>query len=462
VTTFFLHNGAIIKTAVFRCCLLCLVLLLAACSARVDRPVADLADLAQDAGAYHGLAPDAVLVPGEVQRAVWRNFLAGYFGPWDRQAPAHPADDVFWGFARYGRERLFGENTLMRGPEWMERMRAASRVDEYPSMGRRAIAVTDAPMRVMPTAEPAFFDTARAGEGFPFDYIQNSLVLAGTPLFVTHESADREWVLVETHFAFGWVRVRDVAWVDDAFAGAYRTGSYAAVIRDRVPVTDDDGRFLFMGEVGTVLPILPGAEEGGAADGPVFAVPARDDEGRAVLHRARLPVDCAERMPLAATPANFARLANQMLGRPYGWAGLYGHRDCSSLTMNLMTPFGILLPRHSSRQIEAGVEIPLEGLSRLEKKRIILDTATPFLTLVGKPGHVMVYIGQRHGEPVVLHATWGLKTVTKHGYGRKVIGAAVVTTLEPGLERDDLARPEGILLESVYAISALPGPAMTR
>ena len=421
--------------------------------------MADLASLPQDAGAYHGLDPDEPLLASGVQEAAYRSLLAGYFGPWDRQEPATPEADVFWGFDRYGKERLFGENTLERGPEWIERMRAASRVDEYPSMGRRAIAVTNAPMRVMPTAEPAFFDPAEAGEGYPFDYIQNSLILAGTPLFVTHSSADGEWVLVETHFTWGWVRARDVAWVDDAFADAYRTGSYGSVIRDRVPVTDGKGQFLFMGEVGMVLPVVQGGE---AADGLVFVVPARDDEGRAVSHFTHLPEECAAKMPLAATPANFVRLANEMLGRPYGWAGLYGHRDCSSLTMNLMTPFGILLPRHSSRQIASGVRIPLKGLSRLEKKRVILDTATPFLTLVGKPGHVMVYIGQRDGQPVVMHATWGLKTVTGGGYGRKVIGAAVITTLEPGLERDDLARPEGILLESVYAISVLPGPAVEQ
>ena len=442
-----------------RCCLLCLVLLLAACSARVDGPVADLANLPQDAGAYHGLDPEALLLAPEVQEAAYRNFLADFFGPWDRQTPAHPADDVFWGFARYGKKRLFGENTLERGPEWMERLRAASRVDEYPSMGRRAIAVTNAAMRVMPTAQPAFFDPVEAGEGYPFDYFQNSLVLAGTPLYVTHSSADREWVLVETHFAFGWMRVRDVAWVDDAFASGYRTGTYGAVTRDRVPVTDSRGQFLFMGEVGTVLPVAPGGE---AADGLVFIVPTRDDRGRAVIHFTNLPDGCAVEMPLEATPANFARLANGMLGRPYGWAGLYGHRDCSSLTMNLMTPFGLHLPRHSSSQIEAGVQIPLAGLSREEKKRVILDTGTPFLTLVGKPGHVMVYIGQRDGQPVVLHATWGLKTVKGNGYGRKVIGAAVITTLEPGLERNDLARPEGVLLESVYAISVLPGPKMMQ
>ena len=68
----------------------------------------------------------------------------------------------------------------------------------------------------------------------------------------------------------------------------------------------------------------------------------------------------------------------------------------------------------------------------------------------------MLYVGTKDGQPLVFHAIWGLKTMVGDGYGRKVIGRAVITSLEPGLEMDDLARPEGVLLEMVYAISTLP------
>lgn len=69
----------------------------------------------------------------------------------------------------------------------------------------------------------------------------------------------------------------------------------------------------------------------------------------------------------------------------------------------------------------------------------------------------MLYIGQQDGQPVVFHATWGLKTRTRDGYGRHVIGRAVITTLEPGVELPNIDKPNGILLETTKAISTLPG-----
>ncbi len=439
---------------------LCLILLLSACAPRLaDRPVADLTTLPQDAGAYHGLAPDTPLLSPEAQHKAYAYFLAKHFGPWEQQQPRHTAEEVFWGLDRYRTKPIFGENTLLRDPAWMERMRTASRVEAYPALSRRAITVTNTSMRVLPTIEPMFYDFAEAGEGYPFDYLQNSLVLAGTPLYASHLSADKRWVMVESRFAYGWVPVRDIAWVDDDFAEKFRTGTYAAITCDRVPVTDSKGLHLFTGYVGTILPVMP---SGKASDGLVFVTPARNDRGQAVPHLASVPDNNASVMPIPATPANFTRLANTMLGRPYGWGGLYEDRDCSAMTMDLMASFGIFLPRNSSQQIKVGTPASLKDMTRLEKKRFILATATPFLTLVRKPGHIMLYIGQRDGQPVVMHATWGLKTKKNGSYGRKIIGRAVITTLEPGLEQADLARPEGILLETVYAISVLPGSAVPQ
>jgi len=100
--------------------------------------------------------------------------------------------------------------------------------------------------------------------------------------------------------------------------------------------------------------------------------------------------------------------------------------------------------------------VDLTELGRDAKKQRIVEEGTPFLTLVREPGHIMLYIGQKDGQPIVLHSAWGLKTKTRAGYGRKIIGSTVITTLEPGIERKDLARPGGDYLESVQAISTLP------
>ncbi|MBU4379574.1 MAG: SH3 domain-containing protein, partial [Proteobacteria bacterium] len=177
--------------------LLTLLLALGACSPRLkDGPVADLLTLHQDAGAYHGLDPDTLLVSQEAQAASYTSFLDAHFAPWGRTKALITADEAYWGFAAYGNARIYGENTLPRAPEWLENMREYARQDQYPSMSRRAIAVTNANMRVLPTSPPSFHDPSRAGEGFPFDIMQNSLLLAGTPLLATHTSADRAWVLV--------------------------------------------------------------------------------------------------------------------------------------------------------------------------------------------------------------------------------------------------------------------------
>lgn len=432
---------------------LILLLALAGCGTRDPyAPILDLTELAQDAGAYHGLPPHERLLSEGAQQAAWDRFLAAHFDPWVRTAPAHTAEEAFWGLSSYAGKELFGENTLPRDPGWLDRMRENSRTDAYPSLHRRAVAVVNTDMRVLPTLHPAFLDARKPGEGFPFDYMQNSLVLAGTPLLATHASADRAWVLVESRFTYGWVRATDIGWVGDDVAAAYRTGSYAAVTRDRVPVTDRDGQYCFTAQVGAILPV---AET--SADGRMTAlVPVRDDRGNAVLHRAELPKTAARPAPVPATPANFARVANAMMGRQYGWGGLFENRDCSAMTMDLMAAFGVLLPRNSSRQIETGSKVSLEGMGRDEKKQAIIERGTPFLTLVRKPGHIMLYVGSRGGEPIVLHATWGVKTETGDGFGRKVIGATVITTLEPGLELSDLARHGGVLLDSVRAVTTLP------
>jgi cell wall-associated NlpC family hydrolase len=430
-------------------------LLLTGAGCAVQRTEAPLLPV-QDAGAYHGLPRDARLMTPEVQAVAWSDFLMRHFDPWNRTQPAYPAGKVFWGLTDFAGRRVYGENLLPRDPGWLDAMAEASRVADYPSLNRRAIAVANTAMRVLPTGKPAFFDPRQAGEGFPFDYAQNSLVLAGTPLYATHESADRAWVLVESRFAYGWVRSTDIAWVDDDFAGTFQTGAYAAVVRDGVPLADTDGGFRFKGFIGTLLPVAPRAPGGAPDSGLVVMVPARDEQGKAVVKYARLAPEDAQPAPLAPTPENFAALANRMLGEPYGWGGLYADRDCSATIMDLMAAFGVFLPRNSSQQAKLGWVEPLDGDDDAAKKTRLLEGGVPFLTLVRKPGHIMLYIGSLNGEPVVLQTIWGLKTRRGGKEGRALIGRTVISTLEPGENLRDLARPDGVLVHSVRSFNTLP------
>lgn len=443
------------------CVLLSLALacaLLAGCAGRAPvepaRPIADLSTFPQDATAYlDPVSRDLPLLPAAQQAELAADHLARFFAPWHRQWPEHGPEKVFALLDTNDPSVFHGENTLPRTPCWIDAIRALCDVDNYPNTGLAAIATVNTDMRVLPTHRPLFRDFRQAGEGFPFDYNQNTAVWAQTPLFVSHVSADGAWALVETHNAYGWLPMRDIAFVDEQFEDTYMTGRYAAFTRDFVPVQDGFGLHRFDGRVGMLLPVT-----GDTDAGFDVLIALRGPTGRAQLSPAEIGADDADAYPLRATPTNFARLTNAMIGQPYGWGGLYGNRDCSAMVVDLYAPFGIWQPRNSTQQAEHWGYADLSGLEREAKRARILAEGRPWLTLFWKRGHIMVYIGTYDGRPAILHTAWGLKTETRDGYGRHVIGATVVTGLEPGAELPRLARLEGNLLHALRGIARVaPG-----
>ncbi len=51
------------------------------------------------------------------------------------------------------------------------------------------------------------------------------------------------------------------------------------------------------------------------------------------------------------------------------------------------------------------------------------------------PGHIVLYLGQYKGEPVIMHTYWGARL--KDG-SKKILGRTVITTTEPGKELKDI------------------------
>ncbi|QJT08673.1 SH3 domain-containing protein [Oceanidesulfovibrio marinus] len=402
-------------------------------------PVADLLELSQDPRDY--VSNDASTSLGsERQHELYEKYLTRFFGPWRMTKSAHTAREALWGLERYGSQPGYGENTLRRGPEFMDELRRESRPEAFPSEARRAITLRNTSMRVLPTNRPYFEDFDKAGEGFPFDYFQNTAVWVGTPVFISHVSASKAWLYAETAFASGWVPAEDVAFVSDSFVDEYQTGDYAALVEDDVPVTDPGGRYVFTAHVGAVFPRF-GHEDAASAGGYDVMVPVADTEGNAVIKMARLKPTDAVVMPLTFTSRNMAEVARVMVGREYGWGGLYEDRDCSSLLKDLFTPFGVWLPRNSRQQSKVGVATELKDLDREAKKERIIAEGLPFRSLLHMPGHIMLYLGEREGEPIVLHAVWGLRTKSEEGAeGRKIIGRAAITTTSPGMELELVQR----------------------
>jgi cell wall-associated NlpC family hydrolase len=440
---------------IMRLCLLLTLslLLLAGCAVR-PAGIADLVNYPQDAAHYLPASAETALVSTEVQAGLDADYDRHFFAPWQLTQASLPADEAFWGISSYGARQGYGENLLPIDRERWQDLVAALQRESYPSLARPAITVCNSNCRVFPTNRPFFLDPAKAGEGFPFDYFQNSALWTGTPLLVTHASRDGAWLFAEAGYVAGWLPVQDVAWADDDFRAAYRTGRYAALLHDNVTLRDEAGAFLTLTHLGTLFPLV--SEDG---IGRQVLVPVRDADGNAVLKTAWLATDAAAVKPLPLQPARIAALANRMLGQPYGWGGLFENRDCSATLRDLFTPFGIWLPRNSAEQAKTGGTFhDLAGLAPEEKRARLLQDGVPYYTLLWLKGHIGLYLGPdpHSGELLLLHNLWGVRTSDSQGReGRALVGRLAITTLRPGEERADVET--GRFFAKILGMTLLPG-----
>jgi hypothetical protein len=434
-----------------------LLLVLVTLAGCVVKPagVADLTRYPQDATGYLPTATAAApLVSPEQQARLDADYNEHFFAPWRQQRASLPAAEAFWGVASYGSKQGYGENLLPLGKERWQQLVAALRRESYPSLARPAITVRNTACRVFPTSRPFFLDPNQAGEGYPFDYFQNSALWVGTPVLVTHVSLDGAWFFVETGFVAGWLPVEDLAWADAAFRAAYQTGRYAALLRDEVTLRGETGDFLVLTHLGAIFPVAAQVDTG-----LQVLVPVRDADGAAVARPARLAPELAALKPLPLQPVRIGELANRMLGQPYGWGGLYENRDCSATLRDLFTPFGVWLPRNSADQAKSGGSFhDLAGLGPAEKHARLQQQGVPFYTLLWLKGHIGLYLGTEpaSGEPLLLHNMWGVRTSDWRGReGRALVGRLAITSLRPGEERGDVET--GRFFERILGMTVLPG-----
>ncbi len=442
------------------CLFVFLSLLLSGCLVAPET-IRDVRELSQDHASY--MSPETAeedLLTGADQARLNEDFNIIYFSVWHEERPFYALPEkVGQDFIKYNFKPGYGENKKRLPAAWLKKLRDNAALELYPNTLARGITVRNTNMRELPTNSPHFTRREGDSDGWPFDNLQRSALPANTPVFVCHLSLDRAWALVETSFTFGWIPAEDFAPVDEDFVRRWESGRYAVITRDRTPVLDEGGRFVFMASVGHVFPM-----DGRQDDKAGLLIAQAGPDGRALIRHGFVPAAAASAKPLRLNRPNAARVANEMIGEPYGWGGLYGNRDCSAMTRDFYTVFGIWLPRHSEDQVrEAGIFIDLQGLSADEKEKVILEKGVPYLSLLWRKGHVMLYIGAKDGRALIFHNIWGLRTRDLRGReGRKIIGQAVITTLEPGRELINADRNTGTLLDNIAAMNILkpvPGEA---
>jgi cell wall-associated NlpC family hydrolase len=411
---------------------------------------------------------DRPVLPETVQRVHFEALFARYYGmaardpsPWNpafvgaavyREGGADIAALQRRRLSRYdnrlqsARHTGYGQNLRPHSAEWLDAIASNLDLAQFERTAgyaarHRAIAVDNALVRGLPTADPAFYDSRIAGEGYPFDNLQISAIRPGTPVYIIGTSVDGAWRYVQTPDVQGWIASSTIATVDDAFVTRWRTAarqSLGAIIGASVPVRDTNGAFRFAAPAGTMLPIA-----GHDGQGYDVLTPASDADGRALIRTARLAADGAiVPLPWQMTPRHIATLLKALIGRPYGWGNTGFYNDCSSELQSIFAPFGIWLPRHSSNQMTAGAKVDISADTPAERIAYLARHGQPLRSIIYIGGHVMLYLGNttRDGVaiPVVYQDIWGMRPA--ENTRRAIVGGSVIMPLTLDVPEDPSLR----------------------
>jgi len=432
-----------------------LILFLVSCYPQVPELIKDEIDLRQDHTSYVSEAiKEKFVLEAQDQVKANADYDKIYFSVWHNLQPVHSSSEkIALVFKRFAISPGYGENKKRHSAAWLKRLQQNAALENFPNTLLPAITTRNTNLRMLPTQGPHFSSPDGDISGWPFDNLQISSVTANTPILICHLSADKSWALVETSFAFGWMPVEDYARVDDNFIKTWESGRYAVIIKDKTSIFDAEGHFTLRTSLGQMFPLVSETP-----DKYEILIAAADENNNAVIKHGLVSSQVMAQKPLPFTYTNAIKIANELIDEPYGWGGLYGNRDCSAMTRDFFAPFGIWLPRHSADQAKkVGTFIDLQNLEPEQKEKFILQQGIPYLSILWRKGHVMLYIGEQNGRALIFHNVWGLKTRDLSGReGRKIIGKAVITTLYPGAELYCLD-PEGLLLKNISAMTVL-GP----
>jgi len=333
---------------------------------------------------------------------------------------------------------------------WFEEIKQQSNFASYGSINKKAITLKWMDIRAFPTDKPLYKNPALPGEGYPFDLLQNSSVNYNEPIFLSHTSKDGAWSYIFTNNVSGWVKSDGIALIDEETALMIQKSEKVFLIEDNVPLLDSTNRFSTYSRVGMVLPLERSDDEN-------YYVKAVDANNSIKI--LSLPKRSAHIGVSRLNKNDLVTIGTQLLKNTYGWGGMYGERDCSSMIRDMMTPFGIWLPRNSSAQSRKGDIVSFAGMNDDEKLSLIKEKAIPFETIIYLKGHVLLYVGTYQESVMVMHNIWGIRTIDKQGNrGRHIIGKAVISTLELGSDLADFDPAMKLLsrVESMNIFTQIP------
>lgn len=212
--------------------------------------IKDIVEISQDPTSYTN---NIITLNKNYQKTLDKNFNKVYFKPWDQKKISTSKKEAMWGIA-YTKREMYGQNYRKLNEQWFEEIVNNANFSKFNSNLKKAITVQNTNLRVLPTNKPMFLDPKEAGEGFPFDYNQNSSIYINTPIIISHYSKDKAWVFVESNFAQGWLSTKSIAILNNKTIKQFRNNNYAVAIKDNFPIYKN-GKFIEYIKLGTIFPI---------------------------------------------------------------------------------------------------------------------------------------------------------------------------------------------------------------
>ena len=355
------------------------------------------------------------------QLTLAREYKEHFFAPWHQKSFNEAWDDLTWAVKMF-KHPVYRSSKRLFNTKLAQAIITNANFKALNSVKLKAITIRHSNLRSLPTLIHAYRSPWKSTQGFPFDYLQNSAIEINTPLFISHFSLDGKWALVHAPGAFGWIKTKNIALVDDAFVKRFKKASFGVLIKDNSLLLSNGKRVSFI-KMGALFPKI----------NKRYYFASKNHKGFAILKPLnRIQKYLIASFPLSFTSQNVTFIAKQLKGEPYGWGGICYGRDCSATTQDFFAVFGQFLYRTSKNQLKGAASIinikPFKGQA---KKDMILQYAKPFCSLLYVPGHIGIYIGRYKDEPIIMHTYWGVRL---KDFSKYVLGRTIITTLEPGRE----------------------------
>ncbi len=372
-----------------------------------------------------------------------------YFRVWNLDKLSINLSDAKWAHRRYHIGNTYGENLQLHKESFFKDNLNNANYENYLSVNKKALSLVNVNLRAFPTNIPVLRDPKLAGEGFPFDYLQNSSVAPNKPLIVSHYSKDKKWAFVESSFAFGWVKSSKIVIIDEKYTKVWQQAQQVFITQEGVSIYSQNGDFLFKSRIGMMLPLVKEDETS-----YTILTLSKYKNKKPLYVQSKINKSMGSRGILEFNAQNINMILKEVSKTNYGWGGIFEQRDCSSTLRDFYAPFGLWLPRNSSKQSRVGSVVSLEGMSNTTKLKVLKKEGIAFRTLVYKQGHIALYVGQYKNESIIFQNVWGVKTRNNGKEGRFVIGRPIFSTLEVGKNLESFDK-DASMLKKLKSISIL-------